>query len=311
MSRGSNGRNDRWAALWGAVSCTKGHLGQALGGRLPGEMSRAGAEYAAVEVKFLSFRRERLLDHGVHGEYRKSRGRAAPAVGPDPGELALLGPLARSFITNAPERFRRIVADQWPGATGWPWCGQVLLHLVELIGLGEALQLLWGLIFRLRPLTEAEHAASKSVHPPGLIPYRQVRVDDDSYLIKIGTTLADWCKTKVSPRTITTMHIIHAPAGGLSMPLAVHELTHVGQYEKVGAIYMPQALHAQGSSEGYDYGNLTDARAAGKRFADFNREQQASICEDYYQVRNGMSAKFGATDAELGPFIADMRAGNF
>ena len=200
----------------------------------------------------------------------------------------------------------------WDGVLGGlSWCGRVLLHLLELFGLGEALQLLWGLIFRLRPLTEAERAASASVHPAGLIPYWQVRVDDDSYLIKIGTALANLFKTKVSPGAITTMHVVHAPAGGLSMPLAVHELTHVGQYEKIGAIYMPQALHAQGSTAGYDYGNLANARAAGRRFADFNREQQASICEDYYKVRNGGPAEFGATEAELAPFIADMRAGRF
>ena len=94
------------------------------------------------------------------------------------------------------------------------------------------------------------------------------------------------------------------------MPLAVHELTHVGQYEQVGAVYMPEALHAQGSA-GYDYGNLTNAWAAGRRFADLNREQQAALCEDYYKVRNGLPAEFGATEAELAPFIADMRAGNF
>lgn len=199
----------------------------------------------------------------------------------------------------------------WDGVLGGlTWCGQVLLHLLELAGLSEALQLLWGLIFRLRPLTAAERAASASVHPAGLIPYWQVRVDDNSYLIKIGTTLSDLFKTKVSPGAITTMHIIHAPASGLDMPLAVHELTHVGQYEQVGAVYMPEALHAQGST-GYDYGKLANAWKAGKRFADFNREQQASLCEDYYKVRNGMPAKYGATEAELAQFIADMRAGNF
>ena len=201
----------------------------------------------------------------------------------------------------------------WDGLLGGLiWCGQVLLHLLELAGLSEGLQLLWGLIFRLRPLTAAERAASASVHPAGLIPYWQVRVDDNSYLIKIGKALSDLFKTKVSPGAITTMHIVHAPAGGLDMPLAVHELTHVGQYEKVGAVYMPEALHAQGQgSAGYDYGILTNAWAAGKRFADFNREEQASLCEDYYKVRNGMRAEFGATEAELAPFIADMRAGNF
>ena len=200
----------------------------------------------------------------------------------------------------------------WDGLLGGlTWMGLVLLHLLELAGVGEALQLIWGLIFRLRPLTAAEQTASESVHPRGLVPYWQVRVDDDSYLIKIGTALASAFKTKVSPGAITTMHIIHAPKGGLSLPTAVHELTHVAQYELVGAVYMPEALHAQGSAAGYDYGDLTAARAAGQHFADFNREQQASICEDYYDVINGLRPDYGATKAELDPFIADMRAGKF
>jgi hypothetical protein len=111
------------------------------------------------------------------------------------------------------------------GLLGWLiWSGRVLLHVVELIGQGEIVQLAWGLIFRLRPLTAEERAASASVHPANLIPYWQVRVDDDSCLIKIGVLLADLFKTKITPGAITSMHIVHAPAAGLSMPLAVHEL---------------------------------------------------------------------------------------
>lgn len=106
------------------------------------------------------------------------------------------------------------------------------------------------------------------------------------------------------------MHIVHAPKL-LSLPIAVHELTHVAQYEKIGAMYMPQALHGQGSSMGYSYGNLTAARAAGKKYRSFNREQQASIAEDYYRVKHGMTPEYGATQAELQPFIDDMRKGGF
>ena len=200
----------------------------------------------------------------------------------------------------------------WDGAIGGlTWIGLVILHLLEAAGVPEALELIWGLIFRLRPLTSAEQSASESVHPRGLIPYWQVRVDEDSYLIKIGTALARAFKTKVSPGAITTMHVIHAPKGGLSLPVAVHELTHVAQYELVGAVYMPEALHAQGTAAGYNYGNLTTARSAGQKFSDFNREQQASMCEDYYDVTHGLTPDYGATKPELDPFIADMRARKF
>jgi hypothetical protein len=198
----------------------------------------------------------------------------------------------------------------WDGFKGGAkWAGEVFIHLLDL-GVGDALQLVWGLIFRMRPLTAAERQASESVHPKGLIPYWKVRVDENSYLIKLGQKLAKLFKTKTSPAAITTMHVIHSPSV-MSLPLAVHELTHVAQYEKVGAMYMPQALHGQGSSMGYSYGNLTMALRNGKRFKDFNREQQASICEDYYKVMNGMPADYGGTKGELRPFIGDMRAGKF
>lgn len=248
-------------------------------------------------------------------------------------KLTLLGALSWSLLSRSPQRLGRIGADAWHAVTGplgwlrgpgnrgvgtWlstgltralVWCGRLLVHLAELAGLGEALQLLWGLAFRLRRLTPDERAASASVYPSGLISHWQVRVDDDSRLITIGVVLARLLKTKVSPGAITTMHIVHAPAGGLGLPLAVHELTHVAQYQKVGASYIPEALRAQGSHAGYDYGELTGARASGRRFADFNREQQAAICADYYRVRNGMPAEFGATEAQLAPFVADLRSG--
>ncbi|MDQ3887203.1 MAG: hypothetical protein M3308_09435 [Actinomycetota bacterium] len=253
-------------------------------------------------------------------------------------KLLLLGSLTWSLISRIPQRLWRIVLDGWHAPTsllGWVtigrtgetitlrtrmgdgllggviWTGRLLLHLLELAGLGEALQLLWGLIFRLRPLTAQERAASASVHPAGLIPYWQVRVHHDSTLIKIGMVLARLLNTKVSPSAITTMHIIHAPAAGLGMPLAVHELTHLAQYEKTGTAYMPEALHAQKTPAGYNYGDLTAARAAGIRFSDLNREQQACICTDYYRTCHGTPAEFGATQAELVPFIADMQTGQF
>jgi hypothetical protein len=168
----------------------------------------------------------------------------------------------------------------------------------------------WGLIFRLRPLTAEERAASASVHhPANLILYWQVRVGDDSYLIKIGVLLANLFRTKVTPSAITSRHIVHAPAAGRSMPLAVHELTHVAQYESVGAVSMLEALHAQGSAAGY--GDLTAAWTASIRFAGVNREQQASICADYYRVCRGRPAEFGATEAGLASSIANMRSGRF
>lgn len=44
-----------------------------------------------------------------------------------------------------------------------------------------------------------------------------VRVDEDSALVKIGTTVASWLKTKCSPGAITTIHIIHGAGTSASL----------------------------------------------------------------------------------------------
>jgi hypothetical protein len=238
---------------------------------------------------------------------------------------------------------------------GWMWdtvCGgfwqglDLIVDFVSMIGAGEGLQYLWGVFNHMRPLSAEEICASQVVHPSGMIPYDKVRVDDQSLLTKIN-----------GGRAVTTMHIIHAPAD-FPLDVVVHELTHVAQYEKVGAKYLPEAAHAQ-ATEGYDYigaghkyANIRQARTKGARFKDFNREQQAQIAEDYYlwkacsagtpsaaascptpalvnptpaqqtqqakrtQALNTMCVKTQAspplaTEAELAPFLGDMRAGDF
>jgi hypothetical protein len=107
------------------------------------------------------------------------------------------------------------------------------------------------------------------------------------------------------------MHMIHVGAA-MDEPLAVHELTHVAQYELVGAMYMPQALHAQLTigDPAYDYnanphGSLAAAAAAGATFAEFNREQQAQICEDFYKEKHGLGARFHGSMQDLEYFVND------
>jgi hypothetical protein len=75
----------------------------------------------------------------------------------------------------------------------------------------------------------------------------------------------------------------------------------------VGAVYAFQALHAQNTPEGYDYGGaegLQAAKDAGKGFLSFNREQQAQIVQDYYRIRTGRSPDFGAGTAADLPLYA-------
>jgi hypothetical protein len=200
----------------------------------------------------------------------------------------------------------------WAGfKAGLNWCLETLIRMLELFGIADALQFVWGLIFHTRNLKKEEVDASELVHGKGLIPYWEVRVDEGSYMVKLGKWLNSLKDPTAQERAVTTMHIIQAPKG-IDLETTVHELTHVVQYDKTGAVYMPQALHGQASKMGYNYGNLTDALAEGKHYRDFNREQQAQIAEDYYVVKTiGIPGRYLGTEAQLEPFIKEMQAGAF
>jgi hypothetical protein len=250
-------------------------------------------------------------------------------------KLSLLGSLCWDFIRFFPFRLWRLIIEGWdviPGLIGWlykgvtggmswewVWSGfkqglnwfiETAIQMLELFGVADALQFVWGLVFHTRPLTDDERKASELVHGTGLVPYWEVRVDEGSYMVKLGKWLNSFKDKNASERAITTMHIIQAPKG-IDLETTVHELTHVVQYEQTGAVYMPQALHGQASKMGYDYGDLAKARTDGKHYKDFNREQQAQMAEDYYVVKTtGHPGRYNASEADLQPFIDELRAGD-
>lgn len=200
----------------------------------------------------------------------------------------------------------------WDGITGTvKWLGKRFMLILDLLGVGEALQVIWGLIFRMRRLTPTEISASLMVHPAGMIPYDLIRVDENSIISSMGGGSA-----------VTTMHIIHSPKGGIFTDTMVHELTHVAQYENVGSVYMAEAIHAQtvhgrtgggiGSGDAYDYtrtGTLAAQTAAGLKYKDLNRESQAELVQDYYIQLNSSFTKL--PQADYLPFINDMQNGEF
>lgn len=67
----------------------------------------------------------------------------------------------------------------------------------------------------------------------------------------------------------------------------MHELTHVWQYQHYGWRYLFQALWAilRYGGQAYHLGSpetLIQARQAGAKFKDFNREQQGELARGYY-----------------------------
>jgi hypothetical protein len=200
------------------------------------------------------------------------------------------------WIERLPARVGRLLLGLWEGvkslkpwslewwkslgdASTWTgllkWLGTRVIDLLEIIGLGEAYETAMDFLkFTTRPLTDSEIQKASTIFGSS-IDYRLVRLDQHAVL---GPT---W-----TGRDYTSFHTINS-WGKSTDDVLVHELTHVWQYEHAGAIYMPQAVHAQAWGKGYDYNGaagLRAAQAAGKGFDSFNREQQAQIVQDFYKM---------------------------
>jgi hypothetical protein len=108
----------------------------------------------------------------------------------------------------------------------------------------------------------------------------------------------------------TPFNTIYFPPGAQKDPnfmsWLIHEMTHVWQTQHGVSVVTKVwwALHAIKGNP-YDYGGeagLKDAASKGKKFTDFNTEQQGDICRDYY-VAHKSSKDTSAYD----PFILQVQ----
>lgn len=180
-------------------------------------------------------------------------------------------------------------ADTWKNFL--KWAGARLVDILEIAGLGEAYETIMDFIkFNTRTLNAAERTAAERLFGAS-IDLDLVRVDEAAI---IGPAF--------SGRAYTSFHTINS-WGREPVDVMMHELTHVWQYETSGAIYMPQAIHAQVWGGGYTYGGAAGLRAAqtaGKGFLSFNREQQAQIVQDFFNLKKNNA---GTTDPNI---LADL-----
>lgn len=218
------------------------------------------------------------------------------------------------WIDRLPTRVGRLLSGIWEGvktlrpwSLSWweslfkvdtwtdflQWVGRRILELAEIAGLGEIYETVADFIkFNTRTLTSAEMAVASQVFG-GSVNLNLVRVDERAV---VGPAFTD--------REYASFHTING-WGGLTEDTLLHELTHVWQYGESGAIYMPQAIHAQLSVEKYVYGGavgLQNAKAAGRGIRSFNREQQAQIVQDFYRIKKGMNP----TDPMNAGSVADL-----
>ena len=99
----------------------------------------------------------------------------------------------------------------------------------------------------------------------------------------------------------------------------IHELVHVWQYRKFGVSYIPRALAAQMTTQGYHYGGVATMRqmiSGDATMKALNYEQQASLIEDFYahlylnkKMLHGIgSGELWEMDKVIHKFLLDIKA---
>lgn len=195
----------------------------------------------------------------------------------------------------------------WQETRGWVgpmsiWLHLFLVQLFDLVGGPEICQFVMHLGMHTTPLTAAEWAAAQTIFGPKNLRYHDVRVAHGGILNAIfryngGLAFATW-------------YTIHLPGGEnrvgergggngrQNLSLLIHELTHIFQYHHVGTRYLGEAIYYLITTrrDCYQYGGFAGLSACwqqGKKFSQFNREQQAQIIQDYFvkfQTRQDVTA---------------------
>ena len=190
-------------------------------------------------------------------------------------------------------------------AHGTDWTHQLLAQLFDILGGPEIAEFFIHLTAKTTPLTSDEIKDISHILGHEGLRYGDVRVVEGGLLhlvFRLNGNLA-----------FATWHSINLPRTGKhtrqNRGLLIHELTHVYQYECVGSRYMGEAIYMliKTKRDCYNYGGprgLAAADAAGRRYHQYNREQQAMITQDYYN----RCAK-GLETAAYEPFITQLRSG--
>jgi hypothetical protein len=156
-----------------------------------------------------------------------------------------------------------------------------------------------------RGLTSAERAEAARIFG-GSIDLGRVK-------ISVASLPADIINYLNGERPFTAMYIINFGSGAVvDIGTLIHELTHVWQGVQEGPLYMTRALEAQlkaGLGELFHSGEYEDSAAyrvtdemltsAGGDFTRFNPEQQASIVEDYWQLKFNGATSSGRPPVDL------------
>lgn len=171
------------------------------------------------------------------------------------------------------------------------WWSELLYLLLDLFAIPELYETFQEFFkYNTRKLSPLEIKMAKTIFGDS-INYARVRIDEKA---QIGCR--HWHFLYVSFYTINAW-------GAFREDLLIHELAHVWQFQHFGGVYIPRAIKAMNSEEGYNYGGIQKLKAQlrlGKTIFDFNYEQQADIITDYFRLKNGVSPQWGsATQSDL------------
>ena len=276
-----------WGDLWSGIKSAVGAVGSALSSAVSWIGARFG-DAAHWLVDLFKDLPERLMRFGK-----------AIADG-------LIG-----LVTFIPDAIGALIHGGISGFAHWvwekaksgaAWVGTLISRVFDLIGGPELVEFVLHIVSSATPLSSSERAAAQSVLGQNALRWDDVRIDE-------GGVLGLVFKLNHG-RAFTTFHSINMTAvDRADLSIVVHELTHVDQYEHAGSVYIGQALGDQiaEGAHAYDYGGpsgLSADRAAGKHYADYGRERQAQIAQDYYT-----DITSGAPTTDYDPYIAELRKG--
>lgn len=178
--------------------------------------------------------------------------------------------------------FQWIPKQRIPNLAAW-WLDFLML-LTDLAAMPEIYETFCDFVkWKTRPLSTQEQELAASVFGNAIL-LAAIRLDDRA---RIGCR-----KQKIA----YVSHFTVNAWGKLNAPTFIHELVHVWQYQQMGSAYITQALRAQRSPAGYNYGGVEALRKsveANGKIQDFNLEQQAEIVGDYYCIRAGLRPVWG------------------
>jgi len=215
------------------------------------------------------------------------------------------------LVTFIPEAIGALIHGGIAGFASWlwakaksgaAWVGTLISRVFDLVGGPELVEFVLHVVSNATPLSGTERAAAQSVLGANALRWDEVRIDE-------GGVLGLVFKLNHG-RAFTTFHSINMTATDRAdLSIVVHELTHVDQYEHAGSVYIGQALGDQiaEGAHAYDYGGpsgLSADRATGKHYADYGRERQAQIAQDYYR-----DITAGTPTTDYDPYIAELRKG--